>query len=117
LLASLTTAGVLGLWLTSLLCRGMSGWQLWLPPLVMLLATRMLVRAWAGGRIKERKPLAALIGFALAALFWIALNFAYRAWEIPEVGEPLDRQAFRASVPTGRTNQAGQKIQEALGEI
>jgi hypothetical protein len=117
LLAGLTSAGVIGLWLTSLLCRGMSGWQLWLPPLLLLVATRLLVRAWAGGRIKERKPLAALIGFSLAALVWIGLNFGYRAWEIPDVGEPLDRQAFRASVPAGENNRGGEKILQALGEM
>src|SRR5207302_9985147 len=74
----------------SLLCLGMGGWQLWVPPLIMLIASYVLVRAWAGGRIKERKPLAALVGFGLAACAWIILNYGIRAWEIPE-----DRKSTR----------------------
>ena len=64
LLSSLVGAAALGMWLPSLLCLGMNGWQLWVPPLVMLLATHVLTRAWAGGCIKERGPMALLIGFA-----------------------------------------------------
>jgi hypothetical protein len=117
MLATLGSAAVLALWLPSLICGGMGGWQVWLPPLTLLVATRILMRPWAGGRIKERKPLLALIGFGLAALVWIAANLGFRAWEIPDVGEPMDRKAFRASVPAGRKNRAGRKIQQALGEF
>jgi hypothetical protein len=117
LLSTLTCAAVLALWLPSLLCGGMAGWQLWLPPVVLLLATRLLMRAWAGGRIKERRPLAAISGFSLAALVWLGLNLGYRAFAIPDVGEPLDRKEFSASFVSGNNNLAGQKFQQALGEI
>ncbi len=40
LLGLLAGGAVLGLWLPSLLCRGMPGWPLWLPPLVILAATQ-----------------------------------------------------------------------------
>jgi hypothetical protein len=117
MLAGLVGLVAVGLWLPSLLCLGMGGWQVWVLPLVALAATRALVRAWAGGRIKERKPLLALAGFGLVALAWAALVFAFRAWNIPDLGEPLDRAAFRASIPTGLDNPAGQKIQEALADF
>jgi hypothetical protein len=117
LLASLVSAAALGLWLPTLLCRGMMGWQAWLAPLAMLVATRLAVRAWVGGRIKERRPLALMIGFGAAGLVWAVLNYGFRAWEIADVGEPMDRKAFRALVPFGRDNAAGLKIEEALGEI
>jgi hypothetical protein len=117
MLGALVALAAVGLWLPSLLCLGMSGWQVWVPPLVALAATRALLRAWAGGRIKERKPLTALAGFGLAALAWAALVFAFRAWDIPDLGEPVDRAAFRASVPSGPDNPAGQKIQEALADF
>ena len=42
------------------------------------------------------------------------MNFGYRAWEIPDVGEPLDRLAFRASLPSSQANVVGKKIQDAL---
>jgi hypothetical protein len=116
-LSALVSAAALGLWLPSLLCQGMSGWQLWLPPLIMLAATQSLVRAWAGGRIKERRPMAALVGFALAALTWVGVNWTYRAWEVPDVGQPLDAVAYRAALPRGDAAAASQKIHEASAQI
>src|SRR5439155_2640750 len=110
ILSGMVTIAALGMWLPSLLCRGMSGWQMWLPPVGMLIATRMLIRAWAGGRIKDRKPLAGLVGFAAAALVWFGVNCGYRAWQIPDVGEPMDSLAFRVSIPTGNANLAAQRI-------
>jgi hypothetical protein len=117
ILSGMVSAAALGLWLPSLLCRGMSGWQIWVFPVAMLLATRVLMRDWAGGRIKERNPLAALIGVGLALLAWAGVNFGYRAWHIPDTAEPLDRLAFRAALPAADANVAGKKIQEALSEI
>jgi hypothetical protein len=117
LLSALISAGALGLWLPSVLCRGMSGWQLLLPPLIALAAGHVLVRAWAGGRIKERRPLVALAGFAAAVLAWAGLNFGYRAVEIPNVGMPVDREAYRDALPAGDANAGGLKVQEALAMI
>jgi len=117
ILSGMVSAGAMALWVPSLLCRGMSGWQVWVAPLALLLATRVLIRAWAGGRLKERKPLAALLGVGLALLAWAGVNFGYRAWHIPNLPEPLDRLAFRAALPAADANMAGKKIQEALTEI
>jgi hypothetical protein len=118
LLVSFLVAGcAIGLWLPSVLCGGMTGWQLWVPPLTMLLATWSLMRAWASGRIKERKPLAALVGFGLATIVWALVNFGYRAWEIPQVGEPIDPEAFRATLPFGKENAAAKAIQQAIGQL
>ncbi len=114
LLGLLAGGAALGLWLPSLLCRGMPGWPLWLPPLVILAATQLLIRAWAGGRIKERKPLAALIGCTTAVVAWVALNLGYRAVEVPNVGPPLDPIEYRDRIPAGEDNRAGIKIQEAV---
>ncbi len=117
LLGALVGAGLLALWLPSILCGGLGGWQLWLAPVVLLVASRCLVRAWAGGRIKERRPLAAAAGFGAVIFVWAAVFAGFRAWQIPDVAEPLDREAFRASVPTARANPAGQKIQEAIADF
>jgi hypothetical protein len=117
LLASVASVCALGLWLPSVLCRGMPGWPLWLPPLLLLAATRHLMRSWAGGRIKERKPLAAVSCFAAVALAWVVLSWGLRALEIPDTGEPMDRDEYRASVPSGRKNPGGQRVQDAIGEL
>jgi hypothetical protein len=115
LLVSVLVAAALALvWLPSLLCGGMIGWQAWAPPLLLLAATRSLVRAWACGRITERKPMTALVSFGAAGLAWMALVFAYRAWQIPNVGEPIDVAAFRMALPALKENLAGKKIEEAL---
>jgi hypothetical protein len=95
----------------------MSGWQVVVAPVLALAATRALMRAWAGGRIKERKPLVALCGFGLAALAWAAVVIGWRAWEIPNAGPPLNRAAFKDSLPGIKDNRAGQKLQEALANI
>jgi hypothetical protein len=117
LLSVLVAFGALAAWMPSLLCGGLGRWQLWLAPLAALAATRLLFRAWAGGRIKERRPVAAMVGVALGLFVWAAGTFAFRAWEIPEVGEPVDREAFRMALPQGQKNLAGQKIQEAVEEV
>jgi hypothetical protein len=117
LLASMVSAAGLGLWLPSLLCLGMRGWQLWLPPLALLTAGYFLVRAWAGGRIKERRPVIAMASVAGAVALWAGVNFAYRAFEIPDVGEPLDRLAFKEAIPAGQQNAGGAKVQDALAEM
>jgi hypothetical protein len=117
LVSFLVAATALGMWLPSLLCGGMNGWQLWAPPLILFLAGWFLMRAWAGGRIMERKPLAALAGFGAAILVWALLNFGYRAWECPDVGAPLDRAAFRASLPADKDNAAAKAIHKAIVKI
>src|SRR5262249_30023107 len=93
IISAMVAMVALRVWLPSLLCRGMSGWQVWLPPLAMLATTRGLMRAWAGGRIKDRRPLAGVAGVGAGIFVLAGLTFAYRAWEIPDVGAPLDRAA------------------------
>jgi hypothetical protein len=105
------------LWLPALLCGGTSGWQAWLPPLTLLAATCCLMRAWTSGRIKERRPIAALLGFVALGLGWSFLIFSVRAWELPETGEPLDRDAYREVLTAELENRAGPKLQQALTEV
>ena len=118
LLVSFLVAGTaLGLWLPSVLCGGMSGWQLWAAPLIVLLATWSLMRAWSSGRIMERRPLAALVGLGAAMVIWALVNFGYRSWECPDVGEPIDTAAFRASFPAEKDNAAAKAIHRAVTQF
>jgi hypothetical protein len=114
--ALLVAAAAVSFWLPALLCGGTSGWLLFVPPFVMLLTSWSLVRAWASGRIKERKPVAAAIGFGAAIVVVALLHFGYRATEIPDVGEPLDVAAYRATLPQG-ANVAGKLINDAIMEF
>lgn len=117
LISAVVSGAAVGIWLPSLLCRGMNGWQVWLPPIVMLAGTWFLIRSWAAGRIKERRPMAFLIGVGAMGLAWLGMQLAYRTWSIPNVGEPMDRPEFRASIALANDNRGGQRIQEALTEF
>jgi hypothetical protein len=112
LISTLTAAGTLSLWLPSLLCGGMTGWPVWVPPLVMLLATWLLMRAWASGRIKERKPVLALASFAAGVMVLALLQYGQRAWECPDAGMPIDPPEFKSSV-----HGVTKKFEEALAEF
>jgi hypothetical protein len=116
LLVGTLVSGVgIGLWLPSLLCGGMSGWQVWPAPIAMLAAGWCLLRAWAGGRLWERKPLRGFIAFLAALIVWALANFTYRACEIPDVAAPVDAVAFRATLPN--ENLAGNTIQQAILQV
>ena len=117
LLSILIAGGAIGLWLPSMIAGGMNGWQLWLTPILSLLAGWYLVRAWAGGRILERRPLLALGGFIAAGLAWALVVFAGRIGEIPDVGPPLDVAAFRAALPVGNDDLAAKEIHAGLAEF
>jgi hypothetical protein len=117
LISFLVAAAAIGLWLPSLLCGGMSGWQVLVTPLAMLAATSFLMRAWTGGRIWERRPMKALLGVGASLGVWALLNFGYRAWEIPEVGAPLDAVAFKAALPAARDNAGAKVIHKAIGHF
>lgn len=116
-LSTVVGLGAILVWLPPLLAGGTLGWQMWLAPLTIPIAAMLVLRAWAGGRIKERRPLLLLIAFAVGNLLWLGANYAYRAWEFPGGEEPLDRATFRASVPSGASNQGGQKLQEIVSEF
>ncbi|MCS7046385.1 MAG: hypothetical protein NZO58_08525 [Gemmataceae bacterium] len=112
--AVLAALGALVPWLPSLLCRGLSGWQVWLTPLALLLTSRWLLRAWAGGWLKESRSLVKLIGVVALLAVWWGWHMGRRAWEIPAVSSPLDREAYRSELVKAGENPAGPRIREAL---
>lgn len=112
----LVAGAAIFVWMPSLLCGGMGGWQLWAPPIVMLIAGWKLVPFWAGGGILERRHLFSYLGFGAATLAWAGVCFAYRAWEIPDVGPPMDFAAFKSDLQAD-DNAAGKAYQQALNEF
>ena len=97
LLSTLIAAGTITLWLPPMIAGGMNGWQLWATPAILLLAGWCLVRAWAGGRMQERRPLLALAGFVAAAAAWAA-----RRLRLSGVGESRRRSAAGRGRVSGR---------------
>jgi CheY-like chemotaxis protein len=72
------------LWGASLLAGGVNNWQLWLPPLVLLLTGRLLLSAWTSDRLVTRGPLVTLAGGCAATILTLAAGLGYRVLEIPD---------------------------------
>ena len=78
---SLTAA----LWIPSLLGGGLHAWQVFGPPVLLLIAARLLMRPWAAGRIASWTTALRLTPFVVLAGLWIAGGLWYRVLEIPNV--------------------------------
>lgn len=117
LLATLVAAGGIGAWLPSLLCGGMAGWQVWAGPLALLLTTWLLMRAWMSGRIRERKPLAAIVGVATLSVLWLLLNFGYRAWNVADAPMLIDPVQYKEDLPGAEENLAAKAIHDAIQRL
>ncbi len=105
------TAGLLAL---SLVLGGVSpGWVL-IIPILLLLTSRLSMRAWASGRLLTRRLIVmnlfsiTLMAACLSAFFW------RRATEVVDVGAPFDVIAYIASLPSPEKNPADQLIRHAL---
>jgi hypothetical protein len=115
-LAVLVGAAAAGLWVPSLLWGGVAFWQVVLVPAVLLASIPPVLWAWAGGRLQTWRPLLVLAGGGVLAAAWIVGNLYYRAYGIPDVGEPFDVPAFLAGLPTPEQNEAGRLIRRAAEE-
>jgi ABC-2 family transporter protein len=101
------------LWIPSLLGGGLHAWQVFGPPVLILIAARLLMRPWAAGRIASWTTAARLTPFVLLAGLWIAGGLWYRVLEIPYVSPKLDLDAFRASLPTPEQDGGGRVFHSA----
>ena len=112
-LAFLIGATALGLWIPSLVAGGLNAWQVFLPPLLLIIASRLAMWPWLAGRLGQGKPAFCLAACGVLCAAWLAGSLAYRVWEVPDVGEPFDIAAFEASLPTPEKNKAGRLILDA----
>lgn len=89
LVVSCGVAGIVGatsaaLWGPSLLAGGVRHWQLWLPPIAILLTGFFVLRAWVSERIPTRPAIMRLAGGAVATVAILAIGISYRVLEIPD---------------------------------
>jgi hypothetical protein len=117
LLALGVSAGLASAWMPSLLLGGLHFWQVLGVPVVLVAASRLVMRPWAADRLYSRLPLLGLVGCGLLALTWTAGGLAYRVAEVPDVGEPFDVPAFVASLPTPKENKAAQRLLQAASDL
>jgi len=115
---ALATAAVLSaIWVPSMLGGGLNLWQVFGPPVVLLAATRLMLRPWAAGRIASWTTTARLAPCLLFAWLWIAFGLGYRVWEVPEVPAKYDLDQFRASLPKPEDDEAGRLVRNAFARF
>ncbi len=118
---AVVAAGVAGLvggtmaafWLPSLFSGGVLHWQIWLPPIAMLVTARLLFRAWASERLATRRPLIALSSGIAAMVLILAGGLGYRVLEVPDDPTSEDDLAYIASLPPLEANDSGRQFRTA----
>lgn len=105
-------AGAL-LWEPSLLAGGVAAWQIWLPPLFLLGAARLLIGAWSAERLSTRQPLGILIGGSAAAVGAMALGISFRLLEVPNFPNGEEDIRFVAKLTPFEENIAGRDFKNA----
>ncbi|HVS34143.1 MAG TPA: hypothetical protein VMS17_01095 [Gemmataceae bacterium] len=106
-----------GVWGPSMLGGGLSFWQTFGPPLLLLAATPLLLRPWAAGRLASWSTFRRLAPFILLAAAWIAFGLWYRVIEIPDVAPKYDLTAFEARLPKEDENAAGELVRSACARF
>jgi hypothetical protein len=101
------------LWIPSLLGGGLHAWQVFVPPVLLLASTLLLMRPWAAGRIASLTTALRLTPFVVLAALWIAGGLWYRVLEIPNVPSKFDLDAFRASLPPPEKDESGRLFHTA----
>jgi hypothetical protein len=104
-------------WLPSMVGGGLQVWQVLGMPVVFVLASLVLLPAWAGGPLDGRRAAAGLFGaFALAAV-WTAAGLWYRVTELPPVPAEMDVAAWLRNMPDPANDEAGRLTRAALTEV
>jgi hypothetical protein len=110
-------AGLAGLWIPSLLLGGLPLWQLLGPPVLLLVAGRLVMWWWASDRLWTLRPVTCLIGCSLLVSTWMGVCLWYRVAEVPDVGPPFDRREFANRLSAAGRSEAGQLIRGAAREL
>jgi hypothetical protein len=103
------------LWLPSLAFGGLKAWIVFIPPIVLLTATRLVMWSWSSTGLALRKPGLTLAGCGVFSLIWIVGSLAYRVWEVPGFDVPYDTAQFQKNIPTAKseTTQAAPRMRNA----
>lgn len=117
MIALMASAGLAIVWLPSLAGIGLHFWQIAGPPLILLFTAALLIWPWAANRLASWRIYLGVSVAMAAALLWMAFGVWYRAIEVPDVPEPFDVAAYKASLPPLEENEAGQLIRGAWGGI
>jgi hypothetical protein len=108
------SAGLVSPWLPSLISGGLPVWQVFVIPVLLLATGRLVLWAWAGGRLATWQPALMLVACGAVSGLWLIGCLTWRVLEVPDTGEPFDVAAFRASRPSPAQNEAGDRILRAM---
>lgn len=117
MIALMVSASLAVVWVPSLAGIGLNLWQIAGPPLILLATAAFLIPAWAADRLASWRTYLRITGAAVGSLLWMAFGLWYRVIEIPDVPEPFDVAAYKASLPTMEENEAGQLIRGSWGRV
>lgn len=106
-----------GLWVPSLIAGGLSTWQVFGAPAVLLLGARLLMRPWAADRLQSAGAVRILADTLLAAALCLAVGLWYRVAQVPEPDDAIDLPAFFATLPDPEQNAGGRQMQAALRQL
>lgn len=112
---ALLTAGPLAvLWLPSLLTGGVHHWLIWPVPLLVLLTTRLLLRAWSIDRLATVRSLATLTIALAACLILTTAGLSSRVFELPATTVIDEDLEFAKSVPQLDSEDGGRAFRQAI---
>jgi hypothetical protein len=111
------SAYLVGMWVPSLVSGGLPVWQVFVIPVLLLAAGRLLLWAWAAERLATRRSALSLAACGMLAALWLIGCLTGRVLEVPDVGEPFDVEAFRASLPLLEKDEAGGLIRKAMDDL
>ncbi len=101
------------LWAPSLLAGGVKHWQLWIPPVLVLITARLLIRRWSADSLATRRPLGTLMIGSLAALLALMGGIGYRVTEVPDSDRGEDDVRYMAKLLPFEDNTAGRDFKTA----
>jgi hypothetical protein len=73
-LSMLSAAGLVVVWLPSMVVGGPAAWKWLISPIVLIVATRLAMRPWAAGRLSDWRPAMLIFGAVLLALGGVMLS-------------------------------------------
>jgi hypothetical protein len=111
-------APLAAVWMPSVfVSAGLSAWQVFGIPAVLLVAARSLMRPWAGDRLFSARPVVVTLTACVVAAAWLAAALWCRVTEIPAARDAVDVDAFVASLPTPEQNVAGRLTATSLRRV
>ena len=104
----------LGVWVPGLLIGGVPSWQVFLVPVILLVAARLLMRPWTAERLLTRRVVLAMIGLIVCCVLLLGLGLRDRVESIPD--SPT-REEVLARMPKVGENETGLLVRSILSTI